>query len=121
MANPVVHFEFISAEAPKLQKFFADVFAWKIDTSNPFGYGMVDTGEKAYGIQGGIGAPGPFGKGHVAIYVEVDDVDATLKKVEASGGKVLMPKMAMPNNGPVLAQFTDPTGNVVGLSERHKT
>jgi uncharacterized protein len=119
MPNPVVHFEFISPDAEALQRFFSDVFDWMIDAGNPMNYGMVDTGVKEYGIQGGIGAPGPFGSGHVTIYVEVDDIDDILSKVTASGGEVVMPKMMLPDSETVLAQFRTPTGHIIGLSERH--
>jgi uncharacterized protein len=119
MPNPVVHFEFISPEAERLQRFFADVFDWMIDAGNPMKYGMVNTGVKDYGIQGGVGAPGPFGAGHVTIYVEVADIDKTLAKAAAAGGSVVLPKMAIPGGQTVLAQFRTPTGHLIGLSQRH--
>src|SRR6185437_3255814 len=93
MANRVVHFEIIHPEAAQIQKFFADVFDWAINTANPMNYGMVDTGAKDYGIQGGIAAPGPFGDGHITFYVEVDDVDAALAKAVAAGGTIALPKI----------------------------
>lgn len=122
MANRVVHFEIIHPEAENIQRFFSDVFDWMIDTANPMNYGMVDTGAKDYGIQGGIGGPGPFGNGHVTFYVEVDDVDRALAKAVAAGGTVAMPKINIggpPGQETILAQFTDPFGNRYGLSQRH--
>jgi hypothetical protein len=122
MPNRVVHFEIISSEAQRIQKFFADVFDWAINTANPMNYGMVDTGAKDYGIQGGIAAPGPLGDGHITFYVEVDDVDAALAKAVAAGGTVAMPKVNIggaPGQETILAQFTDPFGNRFGLSQRH--
>lgn len=122
MPNRVVHFEIISPEADRLQRFFADVFDWAIDTSNPMNYGMVNTGAKDYGIQGGIGAPGPLGSGHITFYVEVDDVDEALAKAVEAGGAIVMPKMNIggePGQETILAQFTDPLGNRYGLSQRH--
>lgn len=122
MPNRVVHFEIIHPEAEQVQQFFADVFDWAINTANPMNYGMVDTGAKDYGIQGGIGAPGPLGSGHVTFYVEVDDVDAALAKAVAAGGTVAMPKINIggpPGQETILAQFTDPFGNRYGLSQRH--
>lgn len=50
----------------------------------------------------------------VSIYVQVDDTDAFLKKIEAKGGKTLMPTTTiMP--GTTIALFADPEGNVTGL------
>ncbi len=122
MPNRVVHFEIIHPEAQTIQRFFSDVFDWMIDTSNPMNYGMVNTGAKDYGIQGGIGGPGPFGNGHVTFYVEVDDVDKALAKAVAAGGTVAMPKINIggpPGQETILAQFTDPFGNRYGLSQHH--
>ena len=44
--------------------------------------------------------------------IEVDDVDAAAKAVEANGGKILMPKAAIPGVG-WLIKFTDTEGNLV--------
>jgi uncharacterized protein len=116
MGNPVVHFEIVSPEAKRLQQFYMAVFGWTIDSSNQFNYGMVDTGSTR-GIPGGISGPLPGGDtgNHFAIYVEVPDVDATLKEAVACGGKIAMQKVTVPPDGPVLAQFTDPVGNRIGL------
>ncbi len=58
MGNPVVHVEVTGKDGAKLQKFYEDVFGWKLDTSNPGGYGML-RGE-GQTITGGIGdAPRP--------------------------------------------------------------
>ena len=42
------------------------------------------------------------------------DLEGTLKKAEAAGGKTVMPVMDVPG-GPTLAMFADPEGNVVGI------
>jgi predicted enzyme related to lactoylglutathione lyase len=118
MGNPVVHFEIVSPDATRLQQFYMAVFGWTIDSNNQFNYGMVDTGSTR-GIPGGISAPLPGGGtgSHFAIYVEVPNVEETLKEAVACGGKIAMDKVTVPPNGPVLAQFTDPAGNRIGLVE----
>lgn len=40
----------------------------------------------------------------------------TLKEIEARGGKTLMEPMEVPG-GPTIAMFSDPAGNVVGLTK----
>lgn len=114
MANPVVHFEVLGKDGPKLQKFFGDLFGWKINTDNPMSYGLVDTGVEG-AIGGGIGGV-PEGQpaGVVTFYVQVDDLDAALKRAEQLGGRTVNPPMEVPG-GPRLAHFADPEGNVVGL------
>ena len=43
MGNPVVHFEIGVNDSDAANKFYADLFGWKIDSSNPMNYGIVDT------------------------------------------------------------------------------
>ncbi len=64
MGQPVVHFEVLAKDAPKLQRYYADLFGWEIDSNNPVNYGIVSRGANVnaagVGIGGGIGA-GPAG------------------------------------------------------------
>ena len=113
MSNRVVHFEIIGKDGKKLQDFYAGLFGWKIDANNPMSYGMVDANET--GLGGGI-ASGQGGDGHVTVYVEVDDLQAYLKKAEGLGGKTIMPPTAVPG-GPEIAMFADPEGHVIGLAK----
>ena len=105
-----MHWEIQTSNAPKCQSFFADLFGWHVDSSNPMGYGFVDTHDQ--GINGGIAqADGP---NRVTFYVEVDDLQAYLDKAETLGGKTVVPVTEIPNVV-TLAMFADPEGNVVGL------
>jgi predicted enzyme related to lactoylglutathione lyase len=112
MPNPVVHFEIVGRDGPALQKFYSDAFGWKVDAENPMNYGMVDNGGE--GINGGISAPEEGGSGHVTVYIQVDDLDAALAKIEAEGGKTVAAPMEIPNMV-TFALFNDPEGNLVGL------
>jgi predicted enzyme related to lactoylglutathione lyase len=111
MADPVVHFEILGKDAKKLQDFYANLFGWAVDASNPMNYGIVAAGEG--GIGGGIGpAMGP--QGHLTFYIAVDDPQAYLDKAEAAGGKTVMPVTEIPDMV-TFALFSDPEGNTVGL------
>jgi len=114
MANKVVHFEVIGKDGKKLQEFYAALFGWKVDASNPMNYGIVDAAQA--GIGGGIASSMDGGAGHLTFYVEVADLAAALKQAESLGGKTTMPPMAVPG-GPEIAMFTDPQGHLVGLSK----
>jgi hypothetical protein len=46
--------------------------------------------------------------------IDVPSVDDYAQKVEAHGGKVVVPKMAIPGVG-WLAYFADPEGNITGI------
>ena len=94
-----------------LQEFYGKLFDWHVDADNPMGYGIVDT--HAGGINGGISAS-EDGMSQVTIYIEVDDPDAFLKKVESMGGKTVVPTTVIPDMV-TFALFSDPEGHVVGL------
>ncbi|MCC7207387.1 MAG: VOC family protein [Anaerolineae bacterium] len=52
--------------------------------------------------------------GRVVVYFSSPDIDADLKSIEASGGKVVLPRMQVGDMG-AMAMFQDPTGNIIGL------
>lgn len=77
-------------------------------------YGEV----KAVGVGVGGGVGPTMGRDpYVTVYVAVDDLAATLKKVGELGGKTVTEPMQVPG-GPEIAQFSDPAGNIVGLLRR---
>ena len=111
--HPIVHIE-IAAKDPKATAgFYSSLFDWKIETDENMGYVM---------FQGEPGPGGGFPKidnemykpGDVVVYIETDDIDATLKKIVALGGKVLAPKTEIPQMG-WFAFFSDPNGNRLAL------
>jgi uncharacterized protein len=118
MGQPVVHFEIIGKDAEKLHSYYAELFGWEIDASNPMKYGIVardgNVNPDGIGIGGGIGT-GPEGyDGHVTFYVEVPDVEAALAQAESLGGSRMMgPEQVM--EGVEIGLFTDPEGHVIGL------
>jgi predicted enzyme related to lactoylglutathione lyase len=112
MANPVVHWEIGARDAAKQQAFYAELFGWQVNTQNPMNYGVVVTGGPG-GINGGIFQP-PAGAPFVMIYVQVDDLQASLDRAVGLGGKVAMGPTPIPGVGSI-ACFQDPEGNMVGL------
>jgi len=114
MANPVTWFEIIGKDAVGLQKFYKEVFDWKLSAPAPeMGmYSMLEN--EGHGINGGIGAGRP-GQSQVTIYIEVNDPQAYLDKINRAGGKTLVPVTEIPGVGVTFAQFADPEGHVVGL------
>jgi predicted enzyme related to lactoylglutathione lyase len=118
MAKQICWFEVLAADATKAQRFYSELFDWKIDTNNPMKYGMIDTGSKS-GVGGGIGTAQPNMYKGVTFYVEVDDLMGTLKRAEKLGGAIVLPPMDVPN-GPSIALFRDPEGNTIGLAKMVK-
>lgn len=113
MPSPVVHFEVVGKDGQAAQKFYADLFGWKIDANNPMKYGIVDTGVEG-AIGGGIGEAPPGQHSGITFYVQVNDLQTCLDKAESLGGKTIMPVTEIPNMV-TLAQFADPEGHVIGL------
>lgn len=111
MGAPVVHFELHGKDAAALQDFYKKAFDWHVDTNNPQDYGMVDT-HTGSGINGAVTA-GPNMDNGTIIYVEVDDMQAALDRVEELGGQTVMPITDM--EMVTFALFRDPASNMVGL------
>lgn len=113
MSNPVRWFEIIGTDAVKLQKFYGDVFNWKLSPPMPDmgNYSMLDN--EGRGIGGGIGEGGAS-DARVTVYIEVDDPQAYLDKVTKAGGTTLMPVTTI-TEGVTIAMFADPEGHTIGL------
>jgi predicted enzyme related to lactoylglutathione lyase len=112
MPNPVVHFEILGKDTEATQSFYASIFDWQMEKVMDT-YAIVKP-EGDAGIAGGVGATMPGSAGHSTFYVEVDDLQAKLDAIEAAGGSTVQPPMDVPN-GPSIALFKDPDGNLVGL------
>jgi hypothetical protein len=110
MGNKIIHVEVVGKDGEKLQKFYSNVFGWSLDTNNPGGYGMLRQDE----LTAGFGAASDGGAGHVTFYIGAEDPQGTLAKVEANGGRVIMPLTEVAPET-TIALFADPEGHVVGL------
>lgn len=120
MGQPVIHFEVIGNDGPKLREYYGELFGWKFsEPLGPTNYAVTmredSVNEDGVGIGGGIGTAPEGYDGHVTFYVEVADVDAALAKAEQLGGSAMMGPADMPEVGIRLAQFKDPEGHVIGL------
>ena len=114
--NPVVHVEILGSDAPRLQRFYSELFGWKT-TLNPLGYGYVPVAPAPPAmLTGGVG-PSPQRQPLVIFYVKVADPASTLKQAEALCGRVVMPPVEVPG-GIIFARFADPEGNIVGIVRR---
>lgn len=120
MLHPVVHFEIGCRNSEKTQAFYRDLFGW---TVTPYGNtaGMIDTnvpkgphGMPVGGINGHINCLGHEPHNYTIVYVNTDDIEASLKKAESLGGKTMIPATEVPGMGR-FAWFKDPEGTIVGL------
>jgi predicted enzyme related to lactoylglutathione lyase len=122
MGQPVVHFEIIGTDPPRLRDYYGELFGWEFDTSGGVAesvseagnYGFVPNPEGA-GIPGGVGGGANF-PGRVLFYIGVDDVDAALQKAESLGGTRTMGPERAPGSPLVVGHFTDPEGHLIGVA-----
>lgn len=116
MSHPIVHIELAAQDPAVSSKFYGDVFGWKIEVDPNFNYYQFAT---EGGPGGGFNKVGEQGTqaGDIIPYIEVEDIDAYLPKIEAAGGKTLMPKTEIPGIG-WFAHFMDPGGTRMALYTR---
>jgi len=92
MGAPITWFEISTSKSKTLRDFYAKIFGWKLQVLDDMDYALVDT-QSEQGIGGGIGeARGP---NQVSFYIEVDDPQAYLDRVEKAGGKTVVPVTKM--------------------------
>jgi uncharacterized protein len=111
MGAPVTWFEITTSNTKEARAFYAGLFGWNLQPIEGIDYAMVDTGVEG-AIGGGIGAA--QGPDQAIFYIEVDDPQAYLDRIEQAGGKTVVPVTEIPDMV-TFAQFADPQGNVVGL------
>ena len=127
MKNRVVHFE-IQAENPeRAMKFYGAVFGWEFPKwmDNYWGVMTAEKDSKEPGINGGL-LPRPCpppkpeqGTNAFVCTVQVDNFDEIAKKIMKAGGKVAMPKFAIPGIA-WQGYFLDTEGNTFGLHQADK-
>ena len=117
--NRVTHFEIYTDAPEAVQPFYQDVFGWKFHKfeGGPIEYWLVTTGnDKDPGINGGMCRPREGQSPGTLNTIAVESLDRTIKQIEERGGKICVPKMAIPGVG-WLAYAADPAGNVFGIIE----
>lgn len=112
----VVHFEVMAADPQRAQKFYSSIFGWQISKwEGPEDYWVVTSGpEGEPGINGGIAQS--RGEPLTVNTIDVPSVDEYAGKVEANGGKVVVPKMAIPGVG-WLVYCQDTEGIIFGMMQ----
>jgi uncharacterized protein len=112
MAHAVVHFEIGGPDHQELAEFYAGLLGWSLRPVPGADYILIDTRSGA-GVSGGV-HPSPDDAGSVTFYIEADDLQAVLDKVNLLGGKTITPITDLPGMV-TYARFEDPDGLVVGL------
>ena len=110
MANPVVHFEIGCKDTGQSAQFYSSLFGWDSQAMGPAM--MIQTGS-TQGIQGHFTALGHEPYRYTIFYVQVENIEESLKTAESLGGKTVVPEVDLPAGS--FAWFSDLDGNIVGL------
>ncbi len=113
----VVHFEIAVDNPERALAFYRETFGWVIEKwAGPMDYWLVKTGESGeMGIDGGI-TPREGAAAPIVNTIGVPSVEEYQVKIAAAGGKVVMPKAAIPGVG-YFALCQDTEGNPFGIME----
>ena len=111
----VVHFEIYADEVARATKFYSEVFGWDMHKwDGPDDYWLAITGrEGEAGIDGAITCRPEFGFTGIN-FIDVASVDDFITKIQANGGTLVRPKIAIPEVG-YSAVCNDTEGNPIGL------
>jgi len=97
MGHKIVHVELSANDRKALSKFYADVFGWEIEHVDQLNYTTFKAGD---GVGGGFNpVTDQTPAGTVTVYIETDDVTASLKDVQKAGGTILVPEAEIPGMG----------------------
>jgi predicted enzyme related to lactoylglutathione lyase len=124
MPNDVKHFSINADNVSRAKTFYEQAFGWQFTPWGPPGFFLVRTGTEAEpGLEGSLQGRRQIVEGKPIYGFEcslgVDDIDKTVAAVEANGGKIVMPKFAIPTVG-TLIYFEDTEGNIVGAMQYEK-
>jgi predicted enzyme related to lactoylglutathione lyase len=112
MAHAVVHFEIGGPDEQQLAGFYAGLLGWDMRPIPDIGYTLIDT-RGGGGINGGV-ARRADGSAAVTFYVQADDLQSVLDKVNLLGGKTETPITELPDMA-TFAKFEDLDGLILGL------
>lgn len=125
MSRPV-HFEIQADDVERAKAFYAAAFGWEFQDYSSFTgstyWGIVTGPEGSPGIDGGLlprpepAPPAGHGTNSFVVTMQVDDYDATERRILDAGGRVALPKFAMPGMA-WQGYCIDSEGNTFGLHQ----
>jgi predicted enzyme related to lactoylglutathione lyase len=111
--HTIVHIEIPLKDTRQAAEFYGKLFGWEIEE-------MPEMDYVTFGTESGLGGGFPKIDGEMykgddpIIYIQTDDIEATLGDIEKAGGKPLMGKTEITGMG-WFAFFADPSGNRMAL------
>jgi uncharacterized protein len=122
----VVHFEIQVGDVDRAKQFYGAALGWQFEDYSSYTgstyWGVITGADERHGINGGLlprptAAPAPEqGTNAFVCTVEVDDYDATEKRILDAGGQVALPKTALPGMA-WQGYYLDTEGNTFGIHQ----
>jgi predicted enzyme related to lactoylglutathione lyase len=117
----IVWFEIPSDNVERSKKFYSELFGWRIEKfPGPMEYWHIDTGGSDDTPDGGMMQRQNAGQQGITNYIGVASVDQYAAKVQKLGGKICMPKTAVPQMG-YFAICQDTENNMFALWEKNES
>jgi predicted enzyme related to lactoylglutathione lyase len=110
--SSIVHFEIPADDIQRAKTFYSKLFGWKIEGVQGMDYSMIDV----YGAPGGGMMKRMHPDQQITNYIGVPSVDDYSAKVEMLGGKIIVPRKAIPGMG-YLVICMDTENNAFGIWE----
>jgi len=114
MHGKICYLEIPANRADDSASFYSEIFGWKVR----------ERGDGNLAFDDPSGVSGTWVKEEdrtpderTRTYIMVDNIDESLKLIEARGGKVLTPRTQIRTSMGAFAAFSDPVGNEFGLYE----
>ncbi len=118
--SSIVWFEIPADNVERAKSFYGALFGWKIEKMpGSMDYWHIDTGGSDDTLDGGLMKRQSPQQG-ITNYISVPSVDEFMAKVKKLGGKVCMPKTAVPQMG-YFAICQDTENNTFALWEMNES
>jgi len=124
MPNNIQSFGVTVDDVARARRFYEQAFGWRFEPWGPPDFYLIHTGtDHAPGLLGLMHKRREpvTGKGMIGFEctIGVDDIDKTIRAIEAAGGTIVMPKSHIPTVGTCI-YFNDTEGNFVGAIQEEQ-
>jgi predicted enzyme related to lactoylglutathione lyase len=111
--NGICHIEIPSKDFDKARRFYGDLFNWKFQDMEGMDYLLFNPPD---GVGGGFSKNAEFAsEPGISLYVEVEDIEAIIKKAGGLGGQCPRGKTPISPEHGFFAELIDLEGNKIGI------
>ena len=115
--NKVIGFQITANNDEQLNGFYADTFGWNIKPGPHEHVSSIDTGNDT--IEGSIIGRGDHIPDYVSLFIESEDIPATIETCLSNGAQLIRPEFTL-DNGDRLGIVADPEGHIITLLNRRR-